>query len=481
MTFLEYCKKNKPSILKEWNQEKNGPIDESLSFMSHKKYWFICSECGTEFMASPHSISYSLYNCCPNCCKRRRADGRHKAAIRKNNFSLQNKKLVSEFDIEKNGIDPSEISFKTNKQYWWKCSDCGFEWRASVSNRVKGTGCPHCAKVTHTSFPEQAIFYYVKSMFGDAINCDKHLGVELDIYIPSIKKAIEYDGEAWHQDRKKDEAKNIICADHGIHLIRIREENCWFWPMSKYLTCLSAKTGDNKSLTEALKRLFFLLREDLCIPDIDVNRDEKRIRAEYINAKKNNSIQYRFPELSKEWDYERNKPITPDKVDYGSGTKYWWICSKCNNSFEMSPNSRTYKHTNCPYCSHTLVKPGVTDLKTKYPQLIEEWDYEKNSALNIFPDKVFANSDKKVWWKCKKCGHEWEAIIGNRTRGKGCPLCARRQHMKKVINLDTNMVFNSVFDAGAYYGKPKNSHISDCCSGKRKTALGYRWAYIEKK
>ena len=46
-------------------------------------------------------------------------------------------------------------------------------------------------------------------------------------------------------------------------------------------------------------------------------------------------------------------------------------------------------------------------------------------------------------------------------------------------NLDTGMVFNSVNGAGKYYGKEKNHHINECCQGKRRTALGYRWQYME--
>ena len=34
--------------------------------------------------------------------------------------------------------------------------------------------------------------------------------MELDIYIPSIQKAIEYDGEIWHKSSKKIEIDYLI-------------------------------------------------------------------------------------------------------------------------------------------------------------------------------------------------------------------------------------------------------------------------------
>lgn len=64
-----------------------------------------------------------------------------------------------------------------------------------------------------SSFPEQAIYYYLKKHFPDAINGDREClaGKELDIYIPSCKFAIEYDGQTWHKDIKRMRIK-ICCA-----------------------------------------------------------------------------------------------------------------------------------------------------------------------------------------------------------------------------------------------------------------------------
>ena len=42
-------------------------------------------------------------------------------------------------------------------------------------------------------------------------------GMELDIYIPSEKTAIEYDGYAWHnneQSRIRDDKKYLICKEN---------------------------------------------------------------------------------------------------------------------------------------------------------------------------------------------------------------------------------------------------------------------------
>lgn len=49
---------------------------------------------------------------------------------------------------------------------------------------------------------------------------------------------------------------------------------------------------------------------------------------------------------------------------------------------------------------------------------------------------------------------------------------------RMIKNIDTGMVFNSIWDANKFF-KVKQSHISDACSGKRKKCLGYRWEYID--
>ena len=78
-----------------------------------------------------------------------------------------------------------------------------------------------------TSFPEQATFYYFSFWYTDAISRYKIDGTEFDIYSPSCKIAIEYDGWAWHKDKEKiekDNKKDIFCRNNKIKLIRIREE-----------------------------------------------------------------------------------------------------------------------------------------------------------------------------------------------------------------------------------------------------------------
>lgn len=51
---------------------------------------------------------------------------------------------------------------------------------------------------------------------------------------------------------------------------------------------------------------------------------------------------------------------------------------------------------------------------------------------------------------------------------------------RRVINLDTCQIFESVHDAAKSCGGT-HSNIVQVCTGKRQTAYGYRWAYEEAK
>ena len=131
-----------------------------------------------------------------------------------------------------------------------------------------------------------------------------------------------------------------------------------------------------------------------------------------------NDLKSKYPKIAKEWDHKKNN-LKPNQVTFGSGKKMWWLCPK-NHSYIQSITLRTnYQNQGCPYCSGKKVGYG-NDLKSKYPKIAKEWDYEKN---NLKPNEVFPSSFKKVWWLCSK-KHSYTSLISSRTQGRGCPYCS---------------------------------------------------------
>lgn len=97
------------------------------------------------------------------------------------------------------------------------------------------------------------------------------------------------------------------------------------------------------------------------------------------------------------------------------------ILHKClhGHRFEMNPNNVLFGQK-CPYCSGRKVCFDNC-LATINPELIHEWHPTKNSSLT--PYDVTSKSNKKAWWKCSTCGHEWETKILSRSYGTNCPKC----------------------------------------------------------
>ena len=159
--------------------------------------------------------------------------------------------------------------------------------------------------------------------------------------------------------------------------------------------------------------------------------------ARFIVAR-HKSLSEERPDLLNEWDYEKNDGlgIYPNKVSYGCHKKVWWLCQKNGHEWQDTISHRV-DGRGCPICSNYRILVGYNDLKTTHPKLLNEWDYEKNSAIGIYPNEVTDGSNKKVYWKCVK-GHEWQAVIRTRTRqGTGCPICANKRVLSGYNDLIT--------------------------------------------
>lgn len=192
------------------------------------------------------------------------------------------------------------------------------------------------------------------------------------------------------------------------------------------------------------------------------------------------------PELCIEWDYDKNDNLTPDQVSCGSNKKIWWKCSN-GHSFVKRPMDRTQGKTapdyaKCPHCSRKIATPGEYSLATEHPELMEEWDWESNTAKELDPDNLLPRSNQKAHWTCHKCGHRWEARIqGRTTRGYGCPKCAEtKRHASKKFQPGINDL-ETVYPAIAAEWSDRNTVLpKDVHSGSGKEywwkcSQGHEW------
>ncbi len=412
-----------PDIAGEWNCDKNGSLTpEMVTGGSNKSIWWKCKK-GHEWYVSVNS-RVSQNSGCPYCSNVKMLSGY-------NDLKTLYPELLSEWDYSKNSKDPSEYASASKESVWWICKK-GHEWKARIANRsILKRGCPVCAKELSTSFPEQALFYYVQKYYPEAVNGDKNRlnGVELDIYIPSVNTAIEYDGKAWHSQegaKTREIKKNEMCKNAGIRLIRIREQG-----LDNYDNCICINRRNNASESDLEITIDSLLRE-IGVNDssVDLDRDRGEIQEGIDYRNKQNSLQELYPEIAKEWDFEKNGKLSPEMVSPQSNKRIWWKCDK-GHSWIVSVNNRL-KTNGCPVCGGFELFEGFNDLLTKNPDIAKEWNYEKNGSLA--PKAIRYNSSEKVWWKCEK-GHEWQTTPYHRcVQNTGCPFCLidRRAQQKST-------------------------------------------------
>ena len=98
----------------------------------------------------------------------------------------------------------------------------------------------------------------------------------------------------------------------------------------------------------------------------------------------NNSLAEVHPELVSEWS-EKNLPLTPDDITFGSNKKVWWR-GACGHEWQTSVKARS-NGEKCPICSGARVIAGINDLATLEP-LSDEVIMKLNDQLNMIRDNI---------------------------------------------------------------------------------------------
>lgn len=459
----------KPDLAKEWDYERNRPLTpKDVLCGGNKKFWWKCKN-------EPHSFLQNIGSRvqngaqCPYCSS-------EKLLIGFNDLASRNQEVAAMWDEEKNGsLTPSDVMAQSNIKVWWKCPDCGNSWKAGINNvSGSGTRCPRCSESYKVSEAEQIIYYYLSQYFRDVHLTYKPSWLErgeIDIFVPSIDLAIEYDGEFWHKKtNKRDIKKTKKINNHGLWLVRFREEKLSPVEDGSYCIIVPTQKYDYERLSSPIKQLFEIINNVKgagIVPDIDVERDWKKILSTSKTVKTERSIVKTHPNIAEKWNYEKNGGLMPDQIFAGSNKKVWWKCPDCGYEWEAIVANMTKRNEKCPACkirkdqelrnmfndpkgdfvsnnnqfrSHRMIK-GINDLSTVRPDIAAEWNYDRNGILK--PENFSTGSSRRVWWKCLQCGAEWKTSVANRTYGYGCPKCGRK---KAAISNSRNRVIKGIND-----------------------------------
>lgn len=189
--------------------ERSGEFLSDKYVNATTEYRWRCSE-GHEWSASANRIQQGHW--CPSC-----------AGNAKRNLDW----LIG-LAQKMNGHCLSKEYTNSKVKYRWKCHR-GHEWEALAGHIRNGHWCPLCVSYLRESKPELELRSRILSVYPDACKANpfpEKPQMELDIFIPSLKKAIEFDGEYWHKSekaKKRDSIKNGLCIKYGIDLMRVSD------------------------------------------------------------------------------------------------------------------------------------------------------------------------------------------------------------------------------------------------------------------
>lgn len=420
----------RPELEQEWDFEKNSGMDPyKLSYGYYKMVHWKCQH-GHTWEASISTRANGGGNC-PACPGKRQ---QFVSGI--NDLATLYPDLMEEWDWEENaGLDPTQISPGCNKTVKWKCKKYGHSWSTTITARTKmKCGRPYCANQKVLSgFNDLATLY---PDLAAQWNYDKNDVTPSDIIATTCKPYfwVCNKGHTWPATPASRITYGYGCQYCSGHFPIVGENDLatlypdlvkeWDYEENVPLTPEQCMANTNKKVA------WICPKGHHYTMNIG-KRTQRGDGCPYCSGRYpiigETDLATTNPEILAEWDHEANYPLTPQQVKAGSGTEVYWKCSK-GHIWKASPANRLNKiHSRgCPKCAHIILEPGETDLATVYPELVKEWDWEKNEVqLN----EVFARSAKvTIHWKCEK-GHTWsstpDARISTGCRIMPCPQCPR--------------------------------------------------------
>ena len=321
-------------------------------------------------------------------------------ATQKEPLSVTHPELAAQAD----GWDPTKVTAGSDKKCLWRCQ-FGHNWEAAVVTRSAGSGCPYCSGY------KPIVGQTDLATTNPALAAQAH-GWDPTTISAGSKKKVSWKCELGHSymsslvNRSRGNGCPV-CSGHQVlaayndlattHPDLASQADGWD------PTTLNA--GSNKSVGWKCEKghIWAAAVKDRSSGNGCPTCSNKKVLAGY------NDLATTHPDLASQadgWD--------PTTIPAGAGKMVFWKC-ELGHSWNETLNGRSSGH-GCPVCSGHRVLAGYNDLATTRPELAAQadgWD----------PTKVTAGSDKKCLWRCQ-FGHNWEATVVNRSKGRGCPSCA---------------------------------------------------------
>lgn len=415
-----------PALIAEWNFDKNALDPTTTTSGSGKKAWWKCSNNHEwESVICDRTLKG---NGCPYCSGRLPVQGI-------NDLVSTHPDVAQEWHTVNNGkLMPSEVSAGSNKKVWWQDS-LGHEWQAIINSRTSNSlGCPICSNrklligfndlaTTHPTLANE--WHPTKNKIS---SCDIVTGSNTKVWWQDtlghewqalVSSRITGNGCPVCSGQKVQQGFNDLATTIPTLLVE------WNWDKNK--------ASSPTSISKASAKEVWWICENKHEWKASPKDRTQGIKCPICSPRKDKEYLKDNSELMNFVDKEK-LTLDLDNVTLGSGAKLWWSCAE-GHSWEASV-ANFVKSRKCIYCSNKKILKGYNDLETLKPELISEWNYDKNI---IRPDSIGTGSTTKVWWICNK-GHEWQSRIYPRSfKSAGYPYCSNYKAFAGFNDLATKL------------------------------------------
>ena len=408
-----------PDLAAQIHPDSDIKADEVTAGSDKKPLW-VC-ERGHTWRTAVRNRMYG--HKCPYC-------GNKKVLPGFNDLATVNPKIAAQIHPNSD-IKANEVTACSAKKPLWMC-ERGHTWRAAVANRTNGRKCPYCGNkkvlpgfndlaTTHPELAEQVSpNSKIKATELTASSTKKPLWVCKLGHTWSVPVANRTSGN----DCPYCGNKKVLPGFNDLATVN---------PELAKQVSPNSKIKATDVTAGSKKKLLWRCRKNHEWKATVADRSIRESGCPYCSGRKSlpgfNDLATVNPELAKQ--VSPNSKIKATDVTAGSQKRLLWICYE-GHEWRAKVSNRSVRGLGCPYCSGMKILPGFNDLATVNPELAKQ--VSPNSKIKATEATV--SSGKRLLWMCSS-GHEWEAKVLNRSRGKGCPYCSGRMPVLRVNDLAT--------------------------------------------
>jgi DNA-directed RNA polymerase subunit RPC12/RpoP len=424
-------------LLAEWRPDLNDCDPSTLTGGSDYRAWWRCSTCGHEWQASVFNrVAHG--SGCPPCGHRRTAEAASRPAPGQSLADLY-PELTAEWDIGRNGnLTPADVRPGSQHGVWWLCSTCGLSYSATPTSRTsRRSGCRLCvarkwAQKLHVPSEGRSL----ADVLPD-VAAEWH-PIRNDPLRPEDVKPWS-NRMAWWRCREGHEWRTTVAQRARGR----RCPHCLLWGTSAQQIRLAAElialglpvSAGHRPIEVTGRRP---VRGDVVLAgwrvviELDgefwhtnqVARDQAQTKA--LTGVGWHVLRLREGNLPKLGAGEMHVSVPT----YADG--HTLACAAVDGLAHLgydTPGIENYRAVGQPIATEQadtdIYSLRDVSLASEFPDVAAEWHRVRNTTT---PARVAPFANTKAWWICAACGHEWQALIFNRTlHGQGCPVCGRKR------------------------------------------------------